>query len=518
MRRAACELRLADHEATISLSHIDAAAYRNATMAIQKSLGQTRTERYLSQLCDQTFLGLWSYANPYKRDGKELCDVIAVFENHVFLFFDRESRKFDRVDADVQLTWQRWKKEAITKQIQTAAGARRYVIGNRDDIFLDADRANKLPIQVPSGDLSVHKIIVAHGAKEACERFSAQNIYGSLGISYETHLSKGSDPFIVSLDRSDPVHVFDSHNLDLILGELDTFYDFMRYLVEKERAIDRYGYLTYCGEEDLLAHYFQNYDGNTKSYLIGPKEGGYDGIMIGEGEWYDFIRSGPYQRRKVENEGSYAWDRLLHKTTRNALNGTLGGDGGIFHGKSAVYEMAKEPRMSRRSLSEMMAASIRNFPDKAKGIVRHLAFLPSFFPESGYVFLQLFHENPGNYDTEYRPRRKKMLEFACGAAKLKFPKMKKVIGIAIDAPKYSRVNSEDFILLDCENWSTEDQEYYEGINKELRFFQTSALKQRRIRVTEFPSSSGSRRAKMGRNQLCPCGSGKKYKRCHGRME
>ena len=24
--------------------------------------------------------------------------------------------------------------------------------------------------------------------------------------------------------------------------------------------------------------------------------------------------------------------------------------------------------------------------------------------------------------------------------------------------------------------------------------------------------------KIGRNELCPCGSGKKYKRCHGRLE
>jgi hypothetical protein len=76
-------------------------------MAIQKSSGHTPTERYLSHLCDRTFLGLWSYANPFKGDGKEPCDLIAVFENHVFLFFDRESRKFDRVNADVRLTWER---------------------------------------------------------------------------------------------------------------------------------------------------------------------------------------------------------------------------------------------------------------------------------------------------------------------------------------------------------------------------------------------------------------------------
>jgi hypothetical protein len=487
-------------------------------MAIQKSIGHTPTERYLSQLCDRTFLNLWSYANPFKADGKELCDLIAVFENHVFLFFDRESRKFDRFGAEIELTWERWKKEAVIKQIRTAAGAKRYLLNNRDHVFLDANRAVQLPVQIPAGELCIHKIIVAHGAKEACEQFSADNVYGSLGISYEACPSDRSHPFVVSLDKSDPVHVLDSHNLDLILSELDTFHDFVRYLVEKERAISRYDSLTYCGEEDLLAHYFLNYDAGTKSYVIGTLEEGYNSVMIGEGEWHDFVKAGPYRRRKAENEISYTWDRLLQRTGRNALDGTLGGDGGIFHGKSAVYEMAKEPRMTRRALSEMMLSSIQNFPDKATGIVRNLSFLPSFFPESGYVFLQLYHDDPGDYDTDYRPRRRKMLEFACGAAKLKFPRLKKVIGIAIDAPKYSRTNSEDFILLDCDNWSDEDQAYYEEANKVLRFFQTDALKQHRKRVTEFPKAHRRTQVqKPGRNQLCPCGSGKKFKRCHGRV-
>jgi uncharacterized protein YecA (UPF0149 family) len=165
----------------------------------------------------------------------------------------------------------------------------------------------------------------------------------------------------------------------------------------------------------------------------------------------------------------------------------------------------------------MMANSIRNFPDDAKGIVRNLSFLASFFPESGYVFLQLYRDNPGDYDTEYRPLRRTILEFACGAAKLKVPHLKKVIGIAIDAPKYFRTNSEDFILLDCENWSDEDQAYYEEANKELRFFQTDALKQYRKRITEFPKAHRPKQPpKPGRNLRCPCGSGKKYKHCHGR--
>jgi hypothetical protein len=253
-------------------------------------------------------------------------------------------------------------------------------------------------------------------------------------------------------------------------------------------AISRYQRLAYCGEEDLVAHYFLNFDPESKSYMIGPKEGGYDFVMIGEGEWRDFVNSDAYRRRKADNQISYAWDRLIQRTGHNALTGTLSGNSDVFRGKSAIHEMAKEPRLSRRALSEIVATSIKDFPDNAKGIMRKLSFMPSYYPGTAYVFLQLFHENPGDYETEYRPIRRSMLEFACGAAKLKFSYLNKVIGIAIDAPKYSRMNSEDFIVLNCENWSKEDQDYYEKANKELGFFQTSALREHRKHVTEFPTA------------------------------
>ncbi len=111
-----------------------------------------------------------------------------------------------------------------------------------------------------------------------------------------------------------------------------------------------------------------------------------------------------------------------------------------------------------------------------------------------------------------------MLEFACAAAKLKRPELTKVIGIAIDAPKYYPKNSEDFILFDYAKWNDEDRTYYEEANNKLRFFQTDALKEHRMHITDFPSAQTPRNLpKIGRNQLCPCGSGKKYKRCHGQV-
>jgi hypothetical protein len=65
-------------------------------------------------------------------------------------------------------------------------------------------------------------------------------------------------------------------------------------------------------------------------------------VIIGEGEWRDFVDTGPYRRRKVDNEISYIWDRLIQKTGQNTLNGTIGGNSDVFRGKSAIHEMAKD--------------------------------------------------------------------------------------------------------------------------------------------------------------------------------
>jgi len=117
-------------------------------MNIKKSQGVTTTEKVLSNLCERTFLKLWSYPNPYKSDGKEACDLIAVFDNHVFLFFDRESRKFDDSKKDILNQWKRWEKEVIQKQIRTVKGARKYVLEHPDKLYLDPKQKTPLPILV----------------------------------------------------------------------------------------------------------------------------------------------------------------------------------------------------------------------------------------------------------------------------------------------------------------------------------------------------------------------------------
>ena len=223
-------------------------------MAIVKSSGFTPTEQLLADLCERSFLKLWSYPNPFKDDGKELCDLLAVFENHVFIFFDRESRHLENPAKNTLVSWERWKRAAIDNQMRTAHGAEGYIRSGRR-VFLDNALTTEFPININRGSMIVHKIIVAHGAKEACQNFSDANVYGSLAISYGKFGDGLSWPFYVELDRQRPVHVLDSHNLPILLGELDTFFDLSSYFDAKIEAVNRFDCLTYCGEEDLLAYY-----------------------------------------------------------------------------------------------------------------------------------------------------------------------------------------------------------------------------------------------------------------------
>lgn len=488
-------------------------------MAILKSTGVTPTERLLADLCERSFLKLWSYPSPFKDDGKELCDLLAVFGDTIFIFFDRESRILDNSSADPLTAWERWKRKVIDAQIQTAHGAERYIKAGRP-IFLDRELKIRFPIRIDLEHITVHKIIVAHGAAEACARFSDTNVYGSLAISYGKSQVAPTFPFMIEIDKSNPVHVFDSHNLPIILRELDTFFDLSQYLDAKLEAIGRFDWLIYCGEEDLLAHYWLNYDSAKKRYLIGPKDQRINGLAIGEGEWKDFIATDIYKRKKMADRESYLWDELIQRTCQNFFEGTLTGNADHSRGQSAIHEMAKEPRFSRRALAAQMKKAIREFPETNGLLVRHMSFMPSYYQNKGYVFLQIKMREDKiiDYDNDYRPKRLAMLEIACAAARNKFSHLTKVIGIAIDAPKFTNQNSEDFILMDCADWTDEQRKHYERANEGFRFFETEELITTKKRITEFPiaprrANKRSQRGKVGRNEPCPCGSGKKYKRC-----
>lgn len=446
---------------------------------INKSRGVTPTENLLSELCEGTFLKLWSYPNPCKDDGDEMCDLIAVFENEVFLFFDRKNTALEsrEIDENFRVHWGRWKRRAIDKQIKTARGAERYIRSGRT-IYLDGKQQREIPLKICNANLVIHKIIVAHGAKEACKNFSDENVSGSLAISYGRSIPDDQlPPFFINLERNNPIHVFDSANLSILLGELDTVSDFSAYLTAKEDAVKRYEGLSYCAEEDFLAHYYMNFDETNNKHFIGVKNEDADFIHIAEGDWEVFRQREEYLNKKEKDKVSYLWDHLIQKTSQNAFEGTLLGNWDGFFEKSAIHEMAKEPRFFRRFLAKKMIEAADSFPQPSgKGLMRQLTYLRSLTPEKSYVFLQVAPYE-GMSNDEYRAMRRDLLGVACGVAKNRFDELKIVVGIAMEPPKYFQTMSEDFALLECEYWPDEQRNMYEEANAHLGFFKTGQFQQ-----------------------------------------
>lgn len=457
-------------------------------MGIVKSTGVTETERLLSDLCEQTFLNLWSYPNPYKDDGKELCDLLVVFENTAIVFFDREKSLDVKKEHDTVLSWERWKRRVIDAQAKTAKGAERYLRSGRS-IYLDSQMTTLLPRGSDAPFDVIHKVVVAHGALEACKAASDQNVSGSLAISYgDTTTAAPPFPFLLNLEKDQPIHVFDSHNLPIVLRELDTIWDFTDYLKAKTDAITQLDCLTYCGEEDLVAHYFLNYDEKANYHRVGTNDQTVSVVMIGEGEWQDFEKSAVYDRTKKANKVSYLWDRLIQHTGRVALAGRSIGTSPLQSERSAIHEMAKEPRFSRRALSEHMDAAIRNFPEEAGESARNLSVMSSFYSDKKYVFLQVRAPEEIRARPDFREVRHSMLEIACGVVKTRFPDIQWVVGIAVDPPKYSREISEDFILMDCTDWTDERVAHYEEANKVLCFLGDGARRIERKATRFVPKS------------------------------
>ncbi len=488
---------------------------------IVKAEGVNDSEKLLAQLCDKVFLKLWAYANPQKQKGRELCDVLAVFENHVFIFSDKKiSFKSEKTTTTDLEKWQSWKSEAIDGSIRQIKGAEKWIRKNPEKIFVDSQCTVPLPLTIDKDNIKVHRIIVAHGAKEACKNDSPNNINGSLAICYanlngSTKKAESPKPFHLILPRDEVIHVFDSHNLEIILGELDTVRELIWYCEAKEEAIKECKILAHCGEEELLANYITNFDEKSQKHYIGIKNEVFDSIDIGDGFWEKFTNSNTYKRRERANKISYFWDDLLQRTSENALKGTLKSDGDIFKGESALPEMAKEPRFSRRELSKVMLEVAANFPDDTNQPKRHVGCYPSFYSDRKYVFLILSQPPNMDYVTEYIPIRAELLKIACGVIKSKEPHLKKIIGIAIQPPKIDRGVSEQFLLLKDEYWTKEAEESCLQANKELNLFETDKLKMVTKKTYEFPPAPNhdDKKSKPERNQPCPCGSGKKYKKC-----
>ncbi len=502
--------------------------------------GLNDSERYLAKLCDKSFLSLWSYSSLTRDqgrttnkdgvkvgDGKELCDLLVVFGNDIIIFQDKDC-KFTQ-SGDLQLKWERWYKEAVLAGAKQIWGAERWIKEYPELIFIDRLCTQSFPLAFPDASQArYHRVIVAHGASESCKKEYGGS--GSLMIR-GSRLSSGifSEPgkTLFTVGQADPakgfVHIFDDTTLDIVLQTLDTTSDFVDYLTKKEAFVSSEQFLNAAGEEELLAYYLTHMNTADEHDFVFSEN---TFISLAEGEWDDFCKNPQRKAQLKANEVSYAWDDLIETFNKHNLAGT---HYYVSHSlreiEQAVRFLASENRLGRRILSEALSEIIKKTPTSKRAV----RVSKSPFQLGVYYLFMLFPGLKQKSEEDNRIFRRQHLIDYCKVVKLRCTDAEHIVGIATESG-LDKSRSGDLIYINVVDWSKEQQEEAEQIQEEKNILNNVHIRTESFK--EYPDTDFSRLTmpdeksevntpyqnftKIGRNALCPCGSGNKFKRCHGK--
>jgi len=420
------------------------------------------------------FLKLWVYPNLYKNKGQELCDILIVFDNNIFVFSIKDIN-FNK-DKEQNIAWERWKKRAIDDSIKQVNGAARWINEHPDRIFLDCNCTQPLPIKIIPEKIKIFKIIVAFGIEEACKEYFMPDSTGSLPVIYckDTNVNfQASDLFCLKIDKTNIVHILDDYSSDILFSELDTITDIQQYFEAKENAINIFDFLMTTGEEDVLAVYLLNmYNNIFKNPVLPLDEPFSKGMFLYPPDSYkQFQDTIFYKKQKELNRQSYLIDNMLQKTMDNALRNKISGNEDVFNGEGAIKELTKLPRLMRRNLSLKFKDSIEKFPLSDEPLLRQVSSVYDKRSRIAYIFLQVnYNQLKQKFKERSREVKLLMLEVAATIYMEKIQTVQKVIGIGVNAPLHHNDLMEDFLLLDRDMLTEDFLKYCKKANKLFNFW------------------------------------------------
>lgn len=373
----------------------------------QLHLKGKRAEEAVHALARRSFLADWCYLNPRLPDGRELCDLLVVFDDIATIWQIKDLK----LDAEG-----RYKTSEVEKNLRQLSGARRQLVDLGRRIDLENPRRGRERFYPPITK-QIYLISVFFGDPE--EPFS-----------------------FVEAVKNHTVHVFTRLFTEIILHELDTIADFVDYLREKEWLVARDKTITILGgEEELLAFYLLN----NRSFKRLDKP---DHILITEGSWKLLSSKPEYLAKKRADEISYYWDSIIDRAHEA---------GGKY--EVVARELARANRVQRRFLSKVMfEAHVQAHHDDTHDMFRRMVVT------GGISYCFLFQDDP-----EPHERRRAMLGAMCLVARGLNQQSRMVLGIATE--KIIRPEcSYDFSLLEIPEWTEEHQKEMERVQKEIGIF------------------------------------------------
>lgn len=436
---------------------------------IIKSFGLNSSEVYLSNICEKTFLSLWSYPNVFKEPGKELCDLLVVVGDSIILFSIKECAYPET--SDKQLNWKRWFKRAVENSATQLWSAENFIKRKPQNVFLDSkcEKAFPIPINLNS-NTQIHLVLVAFGASEFCKQSIGGK--GSLLFSNEIKgLENHRKPFVIGdLDTSKTfVHVLDNHSLDILLSNRDTIKDFEIYLVKRKGVLRGDSIISSPGEEELMAIYLSNLnEEGDHDFIFKVEDKKSNSIAIEEGRWKKF-QDNPGRINQIKaDEISYMWDGLINSFCKSLLRGDQYylTTGDFVESELAIRMLALPSRFERRVLAE----SLRDFLIKRNKDLHSLRVIS----QGDFYYAFVLVPCPEDFDyAEYRRMRAAYLEAVCLVVKHDYLKAKFVIGIAMESSLKLSRHAEDLIVYDGDKWNEEAQLKAQKLKKDFNILNNS---------------------------------------------
>ncbi|MCB9850244.1 MAG: hypothetical protein H6817_06025 [Phycisphaerales bacterium] len=391
------------------------------------SLKGKNAEDFLHELAFKTFLTDWCFPNPEYSPGKELCDLLVVFDRTAIIWQAKDLKLNKRGEL---------RNSAVQKNIRQLSGARRRM--------LDIDR----PITI-SNPRRTPEVI---DPKQIEEVFLVSVLLGDTpDIQAFMDEAKGHQ-----------CHVFTREFAEIVLNELDTVGDFCDYLREKEKLFRNCEGMTILGgEEDLLATYL------FKQRSLAMFQG-YSDVVIEGGAWDDLRQREEYALKKKADEVSYLWDFLIGRAH----------EANVPEYEIIARELARPRRFNRRVLATAAydAHVIAHHKDEPTGMYRR------FLKDGETAFCFLFAGDGVPQD-----QRREFLLQMCEVARLHFDPVPKVVGIAT-AMRIEREASFDYAFVHLQELTSDIRDNLKKLQVDTGILTTA--KPLHISHDEYPIADG----------------------------
>lgn len=475
-------------------------------MKIEKSKGFTQGEQGVAEICEKSFLSLWSYPNLFYEKNKELCDVLIVFGNTVFIISEKTST-FDPERRGIKVEWNRFKNNIIDKSYRQLNGAEKRLKQFPDKIFMDPACTKPFPIPINKNARFI-KISVINGL-DKINKIRDRVKEGDIDVPIDMQ--------IFEMRSDNYIHLLDDYTFPTLFRELDTAADLISYFTKKEDLIVSGKLVFVPPESDFLVMFLSNFDENFGEHCFFKDGDKFDRIFIDNPEdpYPVFINRPDVIMKKEANKISYLWDAIIERYNKTLLDDRITGELGFYERLKISELMSQENRYFRRMLSEKLNVAYNTFNDEINR--RVICMQSPTNKELVYACLILrrpFYESNKDYEQHVNL----LMEIYSKSLKMRFPQYKQVLCFTRAFPDEYR-SSMYFSLFDKE-LSSMDREYVERCSEHYKIATNFAPIMFR-HTPEYPKNSDELRVvyskKIPVNAKCPCGSGKKYKKCCGKL-